>query len=173
MAKCTKQILAREKLDEHRRQQRKDGLSLEESPSPSLSTDASDGDDEGEMGRGPVDHLPDVVEVAPGALASSLALLGGGGEADPGSAIARSRAEADMPGARALGKHAVSPVGSAAMVERVAAEATQLPPQRTEGAPRSIEDQPAPMDTEVMPLPPPPPLQTRVTVVKWLPPRSR
>ena len=47
VAKRTKQILAHEKLDERRRQQRKDGLPLEESPSPSLSTDASDGDDEG------------------------------------------------------------------------------------------------------------------------------
>ena len=52
-AKRTKQILAREKLDERRRQQRKDGLPLEESPSPSLSTDTSDGDDEGERGRVP------------------------------------------------------------------------------------------------------------------------
>ena len=77
-----------------------------------------------------------------------------------------------MPEARALGKHAISPVGSAA-VEQMAAEATQLPPQRTEGAPRSIEDQPAPMDTEAMPLPPPPPLRTRFAVAKRLPPRSR
>ena len=52
-AKRTKQILACEKLDEHRQQQRKDSLPLEESPSPSLSTDASDGDDEGEMAGSP------------------------------------------------------------------------------------------------------------------------
>ncbi|XP_066320221.1 uncharacterized protein [Miscanthus floridulus] len=111
------------------------------------------------------------VEMVPGALVSSLALLGGGG-ADPGSAIARSGAEADTPEAWALGKHAVSPVGSAAVVEQVAVEATQLPPQRTEGAPGSVEDQPAPMDTEAMPLPPPPPLRMRVIMAKQLPPRS-
>ena len=52
-AKRTKKILAREELDKRRRQQRKDGLPLEESPSPSLSTEASDGDDEGEGGEVP------------------------------------------------------------------------------------------------------------------------
>ena len=146
---------------------------MEESPSLSLSTEASDGDDEGEGGRGPLDHLPDVVEAVPGTLASSPAPPGGGGEADPGPAVARSGAEADTPEARALGKCAVSPVGSVAAVEQVAAEATQLPPQRTEGAPGSVEDQPAPMDTKAMRLPPPPPLRTRVAVAKRLPPRSR
>ena len=173
VVKHTKKILSREELEKRHRQQRKDGLSLEESPSPSLSTDALDGDDKGEMGRGPLDHLPDVGETVPGASASSSVLLGGGGGADPGLAIARSRAEADTPKARALGKHAISPVGSAAAVEQVAVRATQLPPQRTEGAPGSVEDQPAPMDTEPMPLPPPPPLWTRVAVAKRLPPRSR
>ena len=126
-AKHTKQILAREELDKRRRQQRKDGLPLEESPSTSLSMEASDGDDGSEVGGGPLDHLPDIVEVVPEAMASSSALLGGGGEADPGSTVARSGAEADTPEARALGKCAVSPVGSAAAVEQVAAEATQLP----------------------------------------------
>ena len=140
---------------------------------PLLSTEASDGDDEGEMGRGPLDHLPDVGETVPGASASSPALLGGGGGADPRSIIARSRAEANTPKARALGKRAVSPVGSAVAAEQVAAEATQLPPQRTEGAPGSVEDQPVPMDMEAMPLPPPPPLQTRVAVAKRLLPCSR
>ena len=43
VAKRTKKILTREELDKHRRQQRKDGLPLEESSSPSISTDASDG----------------------------------------------------------------------------------------------------------------------------------
>ena len=138
-----------------------------------LSTEASDGDDRGEAGRGPLDHLPDVVEVMPGALANSPALPGGGGEADPGSAVARSGAEADTPEARALGKRTVSPVGSAAVAEQVAVEATPPPPQRTEGAPGSIEDRPAPMDTEATPLPPPPPLRTRFAVAKRLPPRSR
>ena len=128
VAKRMKKILAREELDKRRRQQRKDGLPLEESPSPSLSTEASDGDDEGEVGRGPLDHLPDVVEVVPGAMASSPALPGGGGETDPGSAVVRSGAEADMLEARALGKHAVSPVGSVAVVEQVAVEATPPPP---------------------------------------------
>ena len=49
-AKRTKQILAREELDKRRRQQRKDGLPLEESPSMSLLTEASDGNDKGEVG---------------------------------------------------------------------------------------------------------------------------
>ncbi|XP_066334248.1 uncharacterized protein [Miscanthus floridulus] len=174
-AKRMKKILAHEKLDKRRRQQRKDGLPLEESPSPSLSTEASDGDYEGEMGRGPVDHLPDIGETVPGALASSPVLPGGGGGGgggDLGSAIARSGAEADTPVVRVLGKRAVSPVGSAAAVEQVAVEATQLPPQGTEGASGSVEDQPVPMDTEAMPLPPPLPLQTRVAVPKRLPPCS-
>ncbi|XP_066323232.1 uncharacterized protein [Miscanthus floridulus] len=118
------------------------------------------------MGRGPLDHLPDIGETVLGASASSPTLPGGGGGAGSGSAIVRFRAEADMPEARVLGKRTISPVGSAA------AEATQLPPQRTEGAPGSIEDQPAPMDTEAMPLPLPPPLWTRVAMVKWLSPRS-
>ena len=117
---------------------------MEESPSTSLSTEASDGNDKGEGGRGPLDHLPDVKEVAPGASVSSPAPPGRGGEADPGPAVAPSGAVADTPEARALGKRAVSPVGSAAVVERVAAEAT-----------------------------PPPPLRVRFAVVKPGPPRSR
>ena len=133
---------------------------MEESP----STEASDGNDKGEGGRGPLDHLPDVVEVAPGVSASSPAPPGRGGEADPGPAVARSGAEADTPEAQALGKHAVSPVGSAAVVEQVAVEATPPPLQRTEGAPGSAEDRPASMDTEAMPLPPPPPLRMRFAV---------
>ena len=139
-AKRTKHILAREALDKRRRQQRKDGLPLEESPSTSLSTEASDGNDKGEGGRDPLDHLPDVVEVAPGASASSPAPPGRGGEADPGPAVARSGAEADTPEARALGKRAVSPVSSAVAAEPVAVEATPPAPQRTEGAPGSAED---------------------------------
>jgi len=125
------------------------------------------------MGRGPLDHLPDIGEMVPGALASSPTLPRGGGGADPGSAIARSGAEADTPEAWALGKRAVSPVGSAAMVEQVVEETTPPPPQRNEGAPGSVEDRPAPMDTEATPLPPPPPLRTRFAVAKRLPPRSR
>ena len=95
---------------------------------PSLSTDASDRDDEGEMGWGPLDHLPDIGETVPGASVSSLALPGGGGGAVLGSAIARPGAEADTPKARALGKRVVSPVGSTAAVEQVATGVTQLPP---------------------------------------------
>ena len=45
-----KQILVREELDKRHRQQRKDGLPLEESPSTLLSMEASDGDDGGEVG---------------------------------------------------------------------------------------------------------------------------
>ena len=104
--------------------------------------EASDGDDGSKVGRGPLDHLPDIVEVVPRVMASSPVLLGGGGEADLGSAVVRS--EADTPEARVLGKHAVSPVGSAAVVERVAAEAT-----------------------------PPPPLRVRFAVAKRGPPQSR
>ena len=117
---------------------------------PSLSTDASDGDDEGERGWDPLDHLPDVEETAPGALASSLALPGGGGGAASGLAIAHLGAEADTPKERALGKRAVSPVGSTAAVVQVAVELTQLLPQSTEGAPGSIEDRSAPTDTTVV-----------------------
>ena len=52
-AKRTKHLLAREALDKRRRQQRKDGLPLEESPSTSLSMEASDGNDKGEGGEAP------------------------------------------------------------------------------------------------------------------------
>ena len=128
---------------------------MELSPSPSLSEDSED--DGFERGRGPLDHLPDVGETAIGALASSPALPGGGDGA-PGSAIAHPASEADTPEVRALGKRAVGPVGSSAVVEQAAVGAMQLPPQRTEGAPESGEGRPAPADTEAVPLPPPPPL---------------
>ena len=72
-----------------------------------------------------------------------------------------------------MGKRAVSPVGSIAAVVRVAAELTQLLSQSTEGAPRSVEDWPAPTDTAVVLQPPPLPLQTRVAMLKRLLPRSR
>ena len=116
VAKHMKKILAHEELEKRRRQQRLDGLPVEAFASPSLSKDSSDGDDESKRGRGPLDHLPDIGETVPEASASSPALLGGGG-ADPGSAIARLGAEADTPEARTLGKRAVSPVGSTAVVE--------------------------------------------------------
>jgi len=127
-AKRTKHILAREALDKSRRQQRKEGLPLEESPSTSLSTEASDGNDKGEVGRGPLDHLPDVEEVAPGASVSSPAPPGRGEEADPGPAVAPSGAEVDTPEARALGKRAASLVSSAVAAEPVAVEATPPAP---------------------------------------------
>ncbi|XP_066384745.1 uncharacterized protein [Miscanthus floridulus] len=79
------------------------------------------------MGRGPLDHLPDIGEMVPKASTNSPTLLGGGGGAVPGSAIARPGAEANTPEARALGKHVVSLVGSTAAAEQVAAGATQPP----------------------------------------------
>ena len=85
-------------------------------------------------------------------------LLGGGGEDALGPAITRPGAEADAPEARALGKRAVSPVGSTAEVEQVMVGAAQPPPQRVKGAPESGKGRPAPVDTEVVPPPPPPPL---------------
>jgi len=172
-AKRTKHILAREALDKRRRQQRKEGLLLEESPSTSLSMEASDGNDKGEVGRGPLDHLPDVEEVAPGASVSSPAPPGRGGEADPGPAVAPIGAEADTPEARALGKRVASPVSSAVAAEPVAVEATPPAPQRIEGAPGSTEDRSAPMDTDVTPLAPPPLLRRRFAVAKLGLPRSK
>ncbi|XP_066321669.1 uncharacterized protein [Miscanthus floridulus] len=171
-AKRTRKILACEGLEKRRRQQRYDSLRVESSSSPSLSTDASNGDDESEMGRGPLDHLLDVGEMAPRVSVSSPALPGGGAEDALRPAIARPEAEADTPEARAFGKCTVSPVGSTVEVEQVAAGVTQLPPQRTKGVPESSEGRPAPTDTEAVPPPPPPPLQRRVTVPKWFHPRS-
>ncbi|XP_066363713.1 uncharacterized protein [Miscanthus floridulus] len=103
VAKRTRKILAHEELEKRRRRQR---------------------DDESEVGRGPLDHLPDVGEMVPRASASSPALLGGGAEGTPGPAIARPGAEADTPEAQALGKRAVSLVGSTAEVEQAVSEAT-------------------------------------------------
>ena len=116
-AKHKRKNLECEELEKHRRQQRQDGLPMEASPSPSLSADSSGEDDESEVGRGPLDHLPDVGETTLRTSASSSVLLGGGGEGASGPATARHEAEADTPEARALGKRAVSPVGSTAEVE--------------------------------------------------------
>ena len=135
---------------------------MEPSPSPSLSVDSSGEDDD----------LPDVRGTAPGVSVSGPVPLGGGGEDASGPAIARPGSEADTPETWALGKRAVSPVGSTAVVEQAAVGATQLPPQRIEGAPESGEGRPAPADTEVVP-PAPPPLQRWVAVPKRLHPRSR
>jgi len=100
---------------------------VESSPSPSLSASSSD-DDKSEAGLGPLDHLPNVRETAPGVLASGPASPGGGGEDASGLPIARFGAEADTPEARALAKRAVNPMGSTAEVERATAGVTQLPP---------------------------------------------
>ena len=117
-----------------------------------------------------LDHLPDVGGTALGVSASGPAFLGGGGEGASGLVIACPRAEADMPKARALGKRAISPMGLMMEVEQVAAGATQLPPQKIEGAPEFGEGRLAPADTEAVL---PPPLQRRVAVSKRLHPRSR
>ena len=170
-AKRDKKILEREALEKHRRRQKQDGLPVELSPSP--SEDSSDEDDGFKLGRGPLDYLPDVGEIVPGASASSPALPGGGGGGIPGSATAYSASEADTPELWALGKRAVSPLGSTVVVEQAAVEATQLPPQRVEGASESDEGRLAPVNTGAMSLPPPLPLQRRVAVPKRLQPRSR
>ncbi|XP_066333209.1 uncharacterized protein [Miscanthus floridulus] len=171
-AKHKRKNLEREELEKRRRQQRHDGLLLESSPSPSLLASSSD-DDESEVGRGTLDHLPDVRGMALGASASSPVFPGGGGGDASGPAIARPGAEADTPEARALGKRAVSLVGSTVEVEQAAVGATQLPPQRVEGTPESGEGRPAPTDMGAVPPPPPPPLQRRRDVVpKRLCPRS-
>ena len=115
-AKRTKHILAREELDKRRRQQRKDGLPLEESPSTSLSTEASDGDDKVEGGRGPLDHLPDVVEVAPG-------VSDGAGMPFVAEAPEVSEAEATEATAPATAETAVAMVGVSSSAEATMSEA--------------------------------------------------
>jgi len=172
-AKRKRKNLKREQLEKRRRQQRQDSLPVEASLSLSLSADSLDEDDESVVGRGPLDHLPDVGGTAPGASASSPAFPGGGGEDASGPAIVRPGSEAITPEARMLGKRVVSPVGSTAEVEQVTAGTTQLPPQKIEGVPEFNEGRLAPADTEAMPPPPPPPLQRRVAVPKRLHPRSR
>ncbi|XP_066323787.1 uncharacterized protein [Miscanthus floridulus] len=131
--------------------------------------DSSSDDDESEPGQGPLDHLPDVRETVPRALASGPASLGGGGEGASRLAIARPEAEADTPETRALGKRAVSPMGSTAEVERATTGATQPPPQRVEGASESGEGRPVPVDTGAVP---PPLSRTRDVVRKLLCPHS-
>ena len=105
---------------------------------------------------------------------SGPAFLGGGGEDALGLAIACPGAEANTPEAQALGKRAVSLMGSTVEVERAMVGATQQPLQRVEGASESGEGRPAPADTGAMPPPPPPPLQRmRGAVQKLLCPHSR
>ncbi|XP_066324418.1 uncharacterized protein [Miscanthus floridulus] len=102
---------------------------------------------------------------------SSPEFPGGGGEDTSGPAITRPGAEADAPEAWALGKRAVSSVGSTAEVEQATAGAAQPPLRMVEEAPVSDEGRPAPADTEAVPPPPPPPLQRRDAVLKRLCPR--
>ena len=170
-ARRNKKILEHEAREKRRRRQRQDGLPVELSPSPSLSEDSED--DRFERGQGPLDHLPDVGETAPGASASSPSFPGAGGDGAPWSTIAHPTSEADMPELRALGKRAVSPSGSTVVTEQATAGATQLPPQGVEGASEPDEGRPTPVDAGAVPPPPPPPLQRRVTVPKRLQPCSR
>ncbi|XP_066320502.1 uncharacterized protein [Miscanthus floridulus] len=161
-ARRKRKSLERDELKKHHRQQRHDGLPEEPSPSSSLRDSSSD-NDESEAGQGPLDHLPNVRETAPGASASGLASLGGGEDA-LGLAIACPRAKANMPETQALAKCAVSPMGSTVEVERATAGVTQPPPQRVEGALESSEGWLVPADTGAVPPPPPPPLsRTRDT----------
>jgi len=131
---------------------------------------SSDDDDESEAGRGPLDHLPDIREMVPGASASGLTSPGGGREGASGLAIARPGAEADTPEAQASGKRAISPMGSMAEVEQAMAGVAQLLLQRAEEALESGEGRPVPADTAAT-LPPPP--RTRDAVRKVLLPHSR
>ncbi|XP_066320194.1 uncharacterized protein [Miscanthus floridulus] len=101
-----------------------------------------------------------------GASAGGSASQGGGGDGDSGQMSARPAAEADTPETRALGKRAVSPLGSTAEVEQATAG---LAPPRVERAPESGEGRPALVDTGAAP---PPPLQRRDTVKKRLGIRS-
>ena len=88
--------------------------------------------------------------------------------------IAYSGAEADTPETWALGKRAVSPMGSTVEVERATTGAIQPPPERAEGESESSEGWPALADTVAVPLPPPSlPLRTRDAVRKLLCPHSR
>ena len=164
-AKRKKKIVERDALEKRRRKQKLEGLPVEASPS--TSVEDSSGDDGGEGGRGPLDHLPDVREMVLGASAGGPASQGGGEDGDSGRMSARPAAEADTPETRALGKRAVSPLGSTAEVEQAAAGPA---PPRVERAPESGEGRPASADTGAVP---PPPLQRRDTVKKRLSIRSR
>ncbi|XP_066333911.1 uncharacterized protein [Miscanthus floridulus] len=171
-ARCKRKSLERDELEKRHRQQRHDGLLEEPSPS-SSSMDSSSDDNESEAGQGPLDHLPDVREMAPEASASGLALPEGGGEGTSVLVIAHPEAKADTPETQASGKCAVSLMGSTAEVERATAGATQPPPQRAKGALESGEGWSVPADTGAVPLPLPPPLlRTRDAVRRLLCPRS-
>ena len=136
VARRTKRTLEREKLDARRRQQRLDGLPLESSPS-LLVSDSSSDDGEVEEGKGTLDHLPNVREVATGVSLVDVRLV----------------VEGDTPKTRA-----VSPVGSTEEVEQATPGTAQPSPRTVEGVSGSGGDQPVPADTEAVPSPPPPPL---------------
>ena len=123
------------------------------------------------MGTACLEHLPNIREMVPGAPARSLMLLGGGGV--PGPVAARPGAEAEPLEARVSEERAVGPVGPTVEVERATVGATPLSSRRVEEMPGSGRGQLAPVDTEAVLLPPPPPLQRRLAVPKWLHPRSR
>ena len=151
VARRTKRILEREKLDARRRQQRLDGLPLESSPS--VSVPGSSGDvGTVEEGKGTLDHLPDVREVATGVSLVDVRLV----------------VEGDTPETRA-----VSPVGSAEEVEQATLGAAQLSLRTVVGVPGSGGDQPVPADIEAVPPPLSPPLQRRDAIQKRLCPRSQ
>jgi hypothetical protein len=76
-ARRKRKSLERDELEKRRRRQRLEGLPEEPSPS-SSSMEFSSDDDESEVGRGPLDHLPDVRETVPGASASGPAAPGEG-----------------------------------------------------------------------------------------------
>ena len=136
VARLTKRILEREKLDARHRQQRLDGLPLESSPS--LSASRSSGDTSAvEEGNGTLDHLPDIREVATGVSLVDVCLV----------------VEGDTPKTRA-----VSPVGSAEGVAQATPGTAQPSPWTVEGVPGSGRDQLVPADTEAVPSTPPPSL---------------
>ena len=163
-AKRKKKIVEHDALEKCRRKQKLEGLPVEASPS--TSVEGSSGDDGGEVGWGPLDRLPNVREMVLGASAGGPASQGGGEDGDSGQMSARPAAEADTPETRALGKRAVSPLGSTAEVEQAAAGPA---PPRVERAPESGEGRPASAD---MGATPPLPLQRRDAVKKRLSIRS-
>ena len=115
-------------------------------------SDSSGDDGEVEEGKGTLDHLPDVREVATGVSLVDVRLV----------------VESDTPETRA-----VSPVGSAEGVAQATPGMAQPSPRMIEGVPGSGGDQPVPADTEAVPPPPPPPLQRRDAIQKRLLPCSR
>ncbi|XP_066365205.1 uncharacterized protein [Miscanthus floridulus] len=148
-AKRKKKIVERDALEKHCQKQKLEGLPVEASLS--TSVEGSSGNDGGEVERGPLDRLPDVREMVLGVSAGGPASQGGGGDGDSRQMSARPTVEADTPEMRALGKHAVSPLGSTAEVEQAAAGPA---PPGVERAPESGEGRPASADMGAAPLPP-------------------